>query len=118
MMASGNPKAQVPPDYPLCPGYVATQIGGAARNRPAELTTGPDTSTPAERAFETAVDKAQQDTARDSLPPIAVAEEVFDAVRQGRFYIVTGATNFLPGIHARADDVRALRNPSPPQPRV
>ena len=102
----------------LCPGYVATQIGGAARNRPAELTTGPDTSTPAERAFESAVDKAQQDTTRDSLPPIAVAEEVFDAVRQGRFYIVTGATNFLPGIHARADDVRALRNPSPPQPRV
>ena len=101
----------------LCPGFVATRISAAARNRPAELTTGPDTSTPAERAFEAAYDKAQQDTTRESLPPIAVAEEVFDAVRERRFYIVTGARNFLPGIRARADDVRALRNPSSAQPR-
>ena len=91
----------------LCPGPVATPIGSAARNRPEELRTGPDTTTPAERVEEEAADKAQQ----ESVTPSAVAEAVFAAVREDRFYIVTGAANFLPEIHARADDVRALRNP-------
>jgi NAD(P)-dependent dehydrogenase (short-subunit alcohol dehydrogenase family) len=65
----------------LCPGWVKTNIADSHRNRPEHL-----------RA-ETAADPAAGDVLRGFLetgmPPEAVAQEVFDAVRDERFWILT-----------------------------
>lgn len=73
----------------LCPGFVSTRINESSRNRPAEL--------PAREA----VDPAQAGVGGPQLqslmseriaagtPPAEIAGEVFEAVRDGRFYILT-----------------------------
>ncbi len=73
----------------LCPGFVSTRINESGRNRPAEL--------PAREA----VDAAQAGVGGPQLqtlmseriaagtPPPEIAAEVFEAVREGRFYILT-----------------------------
>lgn len=69
----------------LCPGIVATRINTAARNRPSDLIE--EGRSPLEHMdfFE----QMDRHYAEIGMKPEAVVEMVVDAVREGRFYILT-----------------------------
>ena len=68
----------------LCPGAVSTNIWAAERNRPRELG-GTGSAAPAgETAFP-----------GDSFPPSEMANQVFDAVRADRFYVLAAQPEML-----------------------
>jgi NAD(P)-dependent dehydrogenase (short-subunit alcohol dehydrogenase family) len=70
----------------LCPGLVATNIGAAARNRPAALAAA---MTP-DAQFVTQV---LTDETGKGLAPDAVAQMVLDAIRAERFFVPTNASH-------------------------
>ena len=71
----------------VCPGWVQTQIHTSVRNRPTTGDQAPDSEVTEADA------KMLQDTIgaliADGLQPADVAEQVFDAVANGRFYVLT-----------------------------
>ena len=90
----------------VCPGWVNTNILNAGRNRPEDLKNeGPQ---PDAAAF--AGPGAQ--AIANGMPPAQVADIVFDAIRENRFYILTH-TDFDDGIRYRFDNVMNRRNPVP-----
>jgi NAD(P)-dependent dehydrogenase (short-subunit alcohol dehydrogenase family) len=94
----------------LCPGAVRTNFGTSARNRPAgagpTLTPGEAERASAERFEQLAV------TGRE---PSEVAGIVVDAIRDGRFYILT-STNRNEAVRRRAEEILAGDAPAPPFP--
>lgn len=93
----------------LCPYFVPTAITDSERNRPTELRDhGPRT-----RSQEVA--KAMGDKAVSSghLSAAQVAGLVFDAIRDGRFYIYSHP-QALGALRTRFDDILAGRNPTDP----
>lgn len=50
------------------------------------------------------------------MSPYAVADQVFDAIREEQFYVVTHA-DMRPFIRQRAEEVMAERNPQRPANR-
>jgi len=68
----------------LCPGLVRTNIASAERHRPAELRNEPVALTP-ERQAGLAAFKAAIEA---SMPPLQVADVVFDAIKKEQFYIL------------------------------
>jgi NAD(P)-dependent dehydrogenase (short-subunit alcohol dehydrogenase family) len=93
----------------LCPAYVPTGITGSERGRPAELR---DDAPPSEsrRAADRVLQRAVQ-AGRKSAADIA--ELTFDAVRDGRFYIVTHAS-ILEAVKLRHTDIEERRAPTDP----
>lgn len=89
----------------LCPGPVQTQIGHSERNRPSS--SAPERKTPEQELTE----KALQDTVRTGLAPERVAEQVLDAIRNERVYILTDPAWKQP-IQARLEDILNERDPS------
>ena len=93
----------------LCPGWVKTQIMDSQRNRPAELQNPPSAAhMPPE------VQAAIQDMSRAleaGLQPEEVADGVFTAIREERFYILLGDAAFRPFLQRRMEDVLQARNP-------
>ena len=69
----------------LCPGLVRTDIANAERNRPAELRNEPVVLTPEMQAGLAAFKAAME----ASMPPLQVADVVFDAIKKEQFYILT-----------------------------
>jgi len=69
----------------LCPGLVRTNIANAERNRPEELRKEPVKMTPGLEAglaaFKAAIEA--------SVPPLQVADVIFDAIRKKQFYILS-----------------------------
>jgi NAD(P)-dependent dehydrogenase (short-subunit alcohol dehydrogenase family) len=94
----------------LCPGAVRTNFGTSARNRPAEA--GP-TLAPGE-AERASAERFQQ-LALTGREPSEVAGIVVDAIRDGRFYILT-STNRNEAVRRRAEEILAGDPPSPPFP--
>jgi NAD(P)-dependent dehydrogenase (short-subunit alcohol dehydrogenase family) len=94
----------------LCPALVKTRIMDCARNRPERLApTAP--MGPVEAAgWETL--RQQMQTA---MPPAQVADAVFQAIREERFYIFTHPEG-KDWIRTRMEDILQERNPSPLQP--
>ena len=88
----------------LCPGWVKTNIGTSDRNRPAGV--------PERTALGS--DGARAEFIRAALAsghdPAGVAEAVFQAIEDRRFWIFTHA-DMLPAITARAEGAVAGRNP-------
>jgi NAD(P)-dependent dehydrogenase (short-subunit alcohol dehydrogenase family) len=82
----------------LCPGWVRTRIGDSDRNRPPDL----------EPALQ--LDPQQAAVGRQLLEsgmePSEVAGHVVDAIRSGRFYVLTHP-EFNEGIRRRAEEVLA-----------
>jgi NAD(P)-dependent dehydrogenase (short-subunit alcohol dehydrogenase family) len=69
----------------LCPGWVKTQILNSARNRPLSLRNeGMDASVERQRVLET-----MRAAVEGGMPAEEVADQVFDAIRQERLYILT-----------------------------
>jgi NAD(P)-dependent dehydrogenase (short-subunit alcohol dehydrogenase family) len=97
----------------LCPGLVRTNIANAERHRPAGLKNEPVEMTPEMRAglnlFKAAIEAA--------MPPLQVADMVFDAVKNERFYILTHP-EWLEVIQMRTDRLLRLENPQDPTPAV
>jgi NAD(P)-dependent dehydrogenase (short-subunit alcohol dehydrogenase family) len=93
----------------LCPAFVPTGIADAERSRPEALANeAPYTASQklAARQLTRAVEGGKL-TARD------VAHLTFDAVREGRFYVITHP-NIMASVQLRLDDIAQLRNPTDP----
>jgi NAD(P)-dependent dehydrogenase (short-subunit alcohol dehydrogenase family) len=93
----------------LCPGLVRTNIVDSERNRPADLKNPPVELSPQMRAgleyFKSAVAAA--------MPTGQVAEIVFEAIKNEKFYIVT-EPGWMEAVKMRVDDLMALENPRSP----
>ena len=88
----------------LCPAYVNTGIGDSTRHRPQELAATNPLAAPYEAAVRDALRSARL-TAAD------IARATLDAVKAGRFYIVTHA-KIKPAIEARMRDILEDRLPT------
>ena len=94
----------------LCPGLIKTAILEAERNRPPEL--GQGTNLAAQRpevqmfaaAFKAALDQGYE--------PEEVARQVFEAVRDDKFYIFPAQPNVLESVKTRMTDIIEQRNPT------
>lgn len=82
----------------LCPGWVRTRIGESSRNRPADLEPAPELE-PESAAF-------LRQLIETGMDPARVADHVVDAVRSGRFYVLTHP-DMTDGIRRRAEEVLA-----------
>jgi NAD(P)-dependent dehydrogenase (short-subunit alcohol dehydrogenase family) len=69
----------------LCPGAVRTNILGSERNRPVGLRNEPIETTPEMEAFADFM-KAE---IQAGMSPLHVADQVFEAIKEERFYILT-----------------------------
>ena|SRR6202049_1814667 len=97
----------------LCPGLVRTNIANAERNRPAELRNKPVTMTP-EMQADLAAFKAAMEA---SMPPLQVADVVFDAIKKEQFYILPHP-EWTEVIQLRTDKLLRMENPQSPAATV
>jgi NAD(P)-dependent dehydrogenase (short-subunit alcohol dehydrogenase family) len=97
----------------LCPGFVKTRIQDSQRNRPASLQNAPDEtkSSPQEETGQQFLQQAIQ----GGMSPRHVADTVFGAIGEERFYIYP--PEFKGGIQARMEDILQERNPTLMLPR-
>ena len=93
----------------LCPAYVPTGIADSGRNRPAELNQTRQ-KTAADLALDASLKKAVQS---GKLTAADVAQKVYEAVRDERFYILTHP-KIKPSIQWRMEDILQERNPTNP----
>lgn len=94
----------------LCPGVINTNIMFSARNRPEELK-----NTPGQQPSAAELDRSNRVkhlAETSGMPPEQLADMVFNAIRDGQFWILTH-DEFDPIIRTRAEDILARRNPTP-----
>ncbi len=95
----------------LCPGLVDTNILNARRNRPARFAS---TSTPPPP---TAAERLMADwfaaQLKQGLSPRAVGDQVLEAIREERFYVLTHPEHNT-AIDQRVKNLLSGRNPAPP----
>jgi short-subunit dehydrogenase len=92
----------------LCPAGVNTRVMECERNRPAELQ-----NASASESAHPAVSQAEamlRQIVETGMPPSEVAEAVFDAIRDERFYILTHG-DWKPFVQKRMEDILQERNP-------
>ena len=94
----------------LCPAYVPTGIIDSERNRPAPLQNPAREKSDEEQAREALLRKA---VTSGKLSAGDVAEKVYEAVRDNRFYILTHP-RIKPSIQWRMEDILQDRNPTNP----
>lgn len=92
----------------LCPGLVQTRIVDCARNRPERLASRTSMGPVEAAGWETL--RQQMQTA---MPPAQVADMVFQAIREERFYILTHPEG-KDSIRTRMEDILQERNPTLP----
>jgi NAD(P)-dependent dehydrogenase (short-subunit alcohol dehydrogenase family) len=94
----------------LCPYFVPTGIHQSERNRPPEMVTPGRGPTKSQLIAQAMSEKA---VTRGKVSAAEVAQWVFEACDEGRFYIYShpGA---LGGVQTRLEDVMLARNPSDP----
>jgi NAD(P)-dependent dehydrogenase (short-subunit alcohol dehydrogenase family) len=93
----------------LCPGWVRTRIGDSSRNRPTALqneSNGTEPSPACEAAYQHCCQAL-----RDGAPPDLVAECVFKALRDGKFYILPHP-EWKGDVRTRMEDILEERNPT------
>ncbi|MFC5427925.1 SDR family oxidoreductase [Paraburkholderia denitrificans] len=93
----------------LCPAFVPTGIANAERSRPGDLRN----DAPLTRSQQAADLQLQRAVRSGRLTPADVAAQTFEAVREGRFYILTHP-GILPSVKMRHEDIETLRNPIDP----
>jgi len=93
----------------LCPAFVPTGIANAERSRPGDL----QNDAPPTRSQQAADLQLQRAVRSGKLTPDDVAKATFDAVREGRFYILTHPA-ILASVRMRHEDIETLRNPVDP----
>lgn len=92
----------------LCPGLVKTRIIDCARNRPERLA-----ATAPMGPVEAAGWESLRQLLQTGMPPAQVADAVFQAIRQERFYILTHPEG-KDWIRTRMEDMLHERNPTSP----
>jgi NAD(P)-dependent dehydrogenase (short-subunit alcohol dehydrogenase family) len=93
----------------LCPGWVNTKILDAPRNRPAELANAAEPEPDAQRDAATEIIR---NFLKDGMDPAAIADQVFEAIRDDKLYIITHPEmDFI--IRERFDNILARENPVP-----
>jgi NAD(P)-dependent dehydrogenase (short-subunit alcohol dehydrogenase family) len=97
----------------LCPGLVRTNIGDAERNRPAELRNEAVTMTPERQAALVAFKAAME----ASMPPLEVADVVFDAIQKEQFYILPHP-EWIEVVQLRTDKLLRMEIRKAPQQRL
>jgi NAD(P)-dependent dehydrogenase (short-subunit alcohol dehydrogenase family) len=91
----------------LCPSFVTTNLGTSDRNRPAELANAtPIASSPVGWHSDPTIVAARE----KRIEAAQAAELVFQAIRDGRFWIFTDAT-MDEAMRARAEGMLTRRNP-------
>ena len=99
----------------LCPGLIDTAIMDAERNRPSEF--GPRTDVLGLAAEQARAVEQFRLALQAGIPPAEVARDVFEAIRDDRFYIVPAQPRLLEWIGLRLQEIAERRNPSiPPAP--
>jgi NAD(P)-dependent dehydrogenase (short-subunit alcohol dehydrogenase family) len=93
----------------LCPGLVRTNIINAERNRPAELRNEAVAMTPERQAGLAAFAAAIE----ASMPPLQVADVVFDAIKKEQFYILPHP-DWIEAVQLRTDKLLRMENPTSP----
>lgn len=99
----------------LSPGAIKTKIMGCERNRPKELRNDPavekiNLADPNLQASANALTQAID----NGMPPPQVADMVFSAIRDKKFYIFPNAEFAKPMIRTRMEDILQDRNPTNP----
>jgi NAD(P)-dependent dehydrogenase (short-subunit alcohol dehydrogenase family) len=87
----------------LCPGAVLTRIFEAERNRPTELGGGTEPVVSGATSFP-----------GDSFPPEEMANQVFDAVRNNRFYVLAAQREMIEWTKMGHDRMFGGKNPAVP----
>ena len=93
----------------LCPGFVKTNIAHSERNRPHQFLDEPVEPSPEARAARAFMEAA----INAGLPPLKVADQVFEAIRDERFYILTDL-RWTEAIRTRVENLLRLENPQSP----
>lgn len=93
----------------LCPYFVPTGIADSVRNRPADLAN--DTPLTKSQLIGRAMSKKAVTSGK--ITAVTIAERVFEAIREERFYIYSHETA-LAGVKVRMEDILNGRNPSDP----
>ena len=86
----------------LCPGFVKTNIASAERNRPVGLQNEPVEISPQGQANRDLMNAAVE----AGMSPLQVADQVFEAIKEERFYILT---------HPEFDPAGPIADGQPPQ---
>jgi NAD(P)-dependent dehydrogenase (short-subunit alcohol dehydrogenase family) len=94
----------------LCPYFVATGIARSERNRPADMQEDSGAPTRSQAIAKMMTDKALSGS---RVTAAQVAQFVFDAMREQRFYIYSHP-QALAGVQTRLEDVIQARNPTDP----
>jgi NAD(P)-dependent dehydrogenase (short-subunit alcohol dehydrogenase family) len=89
----------------LCPGWVKTQIHTSVRNRPAEQGSTVEPAGPLANLAQVVAQLVE-----GGQPPEAIADRVVDAIREGRFYVLTHP-EMKPAIEHRMRDILDERAP-------
>jgi NADP-dependent 3-hydroxy acid dehydrogenase YdfG len=98
----------------ICPGVVNTNIMDAERNRP-EIYSN-DSSQVAQNPEPDDMEQAFREMTKAGMPPSVLAEIVFEAIKEGKFYIYTHP-EMKPLIQLRMEGIMEERNPFlPPMP--
>lgn len=93
----------------LCPGFVKSNILNSGLNRPHEFQDEPVEPSPEERAARGFMEAA----INAGLSPSQVADQVFEAIRKERFYILTDH-QWTEAIRMRVENLLRLENPESP----
>jgi NAD(P)-dependent dehydrogenase (short-subunit alcohol dehydrogenase family) len=95
----------------LCPFYVSTKIASSDRNRPADSQTG--ASTGEGITVEKESHRMLRQAVEAGMPPSQIADLVFKAIHDEKFYILSHAESKAL-IKLRMDDILQERNPTNP----
>jgi NAD(P)-dependent dehydrogenase (short-subunit alcohol dehydrogenase family) len=92
----------------LCPVLTRTKIMDCERNRPAALKNKLGAIAPNAQGIATWMVQA----IGNGMPTEQLADIVFSAIRERKFYIIPNPEKFVPGLKKRMDDVLQGRNPT------
>jgi NAD(P)-dependent dehydrogenase (short-subunit alcohol dehydrogenase family) len=95
----------------LCPGFVDTNIATSERNRPDALQN--EGGEPELNPQQQAARQMMEGMLKAGLKPAAVADKVFEAVREGKFYVLTHP-ELKDGIRRRMERILDETNPTSP----
>lgn len=98
----------------ICPGVVSTNIMDAERNRPEVYLNDPPQCVKNPEPDD--MDRIFREMTKAGMPPIVLAEIVFEAIKEGKFYIFTHP-DLKPLIRLRMEGIMEDRHPFlPPMP--
>ncbi|MCP4756879.1 MAG: SDR family NAD(P)-dependent oxidoreductase [Proteobacteria bacterium] len=98
----------------LCPGYVDTNILESGRNRPAKLQNREPMAEPEPGTPEYDYAEAFRQLVKGGMSPQGIADCVFDAIKEEKFYILANPGYLKQLADLRADNIIHERNPVDP----